>query len=189
MVKPDRLINELAIKYAENNSELIPSLIVQAYKDGYKQGIRDSAHIIKIAGVEYFDLNLPSGTLWSYPLQYENYGWHLRLASFEDVKELGLPTIEQWKELCQHCIIKGLKLITPNGVHFGYPTCLNSSSNKYTTYSLGENCEPGHNRFWLKSIPNDEHLVDVIEFDKGVNSLEKHFTGYKLPFFLVKEDL
>lgn len=175
-----------AIEYAQNTCVQLQQIIAQAYKTGYEQGVLDSTHKLSIDGIDYFDANLPSGTLWSWPPQYENYGWHLRLATYDEVRELGLPTKDQWEELCRFCRIKGKKLIAPNGIDLGYPTCLNSPSNRYITYSLGEDCKKGHNRFWLKSDPDAENMVEVIEFDENVNSFNKHFTGFKLPFFLVK---
>lgn len=177
--KMDKTDN-LATEYAQNNSDQILLLLAKAYQDGYNQGICDSTHKINIDDVEYLDLGLPSGTLWSFPPYYCNYGWKLKLLPYEQVKDLNLPTREQWEELCQHCRIVDKKIIAPNGIRFGYP------SRSYTIYTLGEQCAKGHNRFWMKSEPDDDHNVSVIEFDKDVNTYKVHFTGYKLPFFLVK---
>lgn len=102
--KMDKTDN-LATEYAQNNSEQILLLLAKAYQDGYNQGICDSTHKINIDDVEYLDLGLPSGTLWSFPPYYCNYGWKLKLLPYEQVKDLNLPTREQWEELCQHCRI------------------------------------------------------------------------------------
>lgn len=175
---------ELALEYALKNSRQMQELLSQAYQAGYKRGVSDSAHVVNIDGVEYYDINLPSGTLWSYPVQYWDYNLCLRCATYDEVKDLPLPTKEQWEELSRHCCTMGLKLVAPNGVRLGYSD--SNTRRKYTVYTLGENCQKGHNRFWLRSTPNEDHLVDVIEFDLNVNSFQKHFTGFKLPFFLVQ---
>lgn len=175
------------------NVPILSSLIKKIYMAGYRKGKQDSQQTITIDNVEYFDLGLPSGTLWSCAPQYFHYGWHLYLNTYEEAKKLGLPTKEQWEELLLNCDIFnkeskwGLpRLIGPNGQRLGYPLCKNDSV-KYTTYTLGENCKKGRNKFWLLSEPDNNHLVDVIVFDKNVLEYDKHFTGYRLPYFLVKK--
>ena len=177
-------IERLALKYAQDNSLKMQELLVQAYQAGYEQGVNNSTHTVNIDGVEYYDINLPSGTLWSKPVQYWDYDLRQKCATYEEVKGLSLPTKEQWEELCAHCWIMGLQLVAPNGVRLGYSD--SNTRRRYIVYTLGENCQKGHNRFWLKATPDENNLVDVIEFDQNVNSFQKHFTGFKLPFFLVK---
>lgn len=70
---------------------------------GYRKGKLDSQQTFTIDNVEYFDLGLPSGTLWSCAPQYFHYGWHLYLNTYEEAKKLGLPTKEQWEELLSNC--------------------------------------------------------------------------------------
>ena len=173
-------LENLGAEYAQNNSEQLQFLLSKAYQDGYKQGVSDSTHKIYIDKVEYFDLGLPSGTMWSFPLYYCEYGWRLRLLPFEQVKDMNLPTQEQWEELRLHCRFIGMKIIAPNGIKLGYP------SRSYLIYTLGEQCAKGHNKFWMKAEPDDDHQVNVIEYDQDVNTFSTHFTGHRLPFFLVK---
>lgn len=172
--------NKLAAEYAQNNSEQILLLLAKAYQEGYEQGVCDSTHKINIDDVEYLDLGLPSGTLWSFPPYICDSGWKLKTLPYEQVKNLNLPTREQWDELFQHCRFVDKKIIAPNGIRFGYP------SRSHIIYTLGEQCVKGHNKFWMKADPDDDHKVSVIEFDKDVNTYGTHFTGYRLPFFLVK---
>lgn len=180
-------------------AKIIQSTYTEGYKKGYKQGQIDYVPTVKINNVEYFDLGLPSGTLWSSAPQYSFYGWHLELKTYAEAKSLGIPTKEQWEELLKHCDVLNetyiengviryrLPQITgQKGERLGYPQCKNST-NKYTTYTLGENCEKDQNKFWLLSEPDENHQVDVVVFDRGVMKYDKHFVGYKLPFFLVKQ--
>ncbi len=174
-------------------------IIQDAYKAGYKHGQIDYVSTIKIDDVEYVDLGLPSGTLWSCAPQYFAYGWHLELKTYAEAKSLGLPTKEQWEELLKHCDVFHKTYKSNNEIHYllpqitgqkgerlGYPECKNGA-NKYTTYTLGQNCEKGRNKFWLLSEPDENHKVDVVVLDKGVLDYDRHFIGYKLPFFLVKQ--
>lgn len=176
---------ELAQIYAEEKIESIKTLLKQAYMDGYEAGLENNHFEIRIGETKYFDLGLPSGTLWSFPPQKFDYGWHLDCRSFEEVKDLNLPTEEQWNELCAHSRIYAHKIIGPSGQHVGYPVCDNTST-FYLVKTLGENCQKGHNKFWLKTEPDEKHMVKVIEFDDNHKGLSTHFTGYHLPFFLVK---
>lgn len=176
---------QLSYMYCDKMQNIISDMIQKAFTEGYEKGVASQIKNFNIDGVEYFDPGLPSGTLWSCALQHFDYGWHLVLATYEQVAELNLPTKEQWEELCEHCIIKKKKLITPSGYKLGYPTAKNGPSNRYTTYTLGEECEKGRNKFWLKSTPTS-HQADVVVFDVDVNEFSTHFTGFKLPFFLVK---
>ena len=178
-------LEDYVLGVLKGKSGQIHNLLAQAFMAGYEKGFSESTHKIEIEGIKFYDLNLPSGTLWNTPIYCYNYGWHLKLATYDEVKDLGLPTKSQWDELCHYCCIKGLKLIAPNGLRLGYPDSHHSTP--YTIYTLGENCEKGHNRFWLKSMPDKENYVDVIEFDNGVNTFRKHFTGFRLPFFLVRK--
>lgn len=189
----DRLIRIL------KRNSLFSEIMEKVYMDGYRQGQIDYAPTVTVDNVKYMDLGLPSETLWSCAPQYFCYGWHLQLNTYKEAKKLGLPTKEQWEELLTFCdvrnretvlsdgkIIKHLPTITgPNGEKLGYPVCGNGSV-KYMTYTLGENCEKGRNKFWLLSEPDEKHCVDVIVFDKDVNEYDKHYMGYQLPYFLVK---
>ena len=60
---------ELAQQYAEEKAAEMAELLKAAYLKGYEQGELKVACSISIEGVEYFDLGLPSGTLWSKPLR------------------------------------------------------------------------------------------------------------------------
>lgn len=176
----------------------LSNLLEKAFEEGYRKGKLDARPSVTVDGVEYFDLNLPSGTLWSTAPQSFAYGWYLNRLTYEDAKKLGLPTKEQWEELLEHCDVVlhagasdgktyGLPAITgPNGQRLGYPMCKNDSK-KYITYTLGEQCEKGKNKFWLLSEPDERHHAEVVVFDKDVLEYDTHFIGYKLPFFLVKK--
>ena len=60
---------ELAQQYAEEKAAEMAELLKAAYLKGYEQGELKVACSISIEGVEYYDLGLPSGTLWSKPIR------------------------------------------------------------------------------------------------------------------------
>lgn len=178
-------------------SPSLAKLLEEVWMEGYKQGQLDNRPKVKINEVVYMDLGLPSGTLWSTAPQSFFYGWHLDLFTYEQAKSLGIPTKEQWEELLQYCYLENEpypykghdyclpKLTGPNGERLGYPMCKNDAV-KYLTYTLGQGCERDRNKFWLLSEEDENHFVDVLVFDRNVMEYDKHFKGYKLPCFLVK---
>lgn len=174
---------EIAKQYADSRVEDIRKLLEEAFIAGCefakKKGLKYDNKI-------YYDLDLPSGTLWSFPDYYEHYGFHLDTCTYEKAILLNLPTEEQWQELCAHCKVHNYVLKSPNGKEIGYPTRYTESGWPKMVYSLGEKCTEGQNKFWLKAEPDKKHQVKVILFDKGVATTSTHFTGYRLPFFLVK---
>ena len=183
---------EFAAQYSEQKTEEIKNLIKEAYLKGYEQGCLESTHSINYYGVEYVDLGLPSGTLWSKTsLQYESYGYKQKLFSYEETKNLQIPTVEQWEELCKYCHFFGHSIIGPNGQRIGY----NKAPAGYWIKTLGEGCEKNQNMFWLRGEINEENnapamLYDVIEKrdnDIICKGASMHFIGFRLPVFLVKD--
>ena len=179
-------IELLAEKYAEQKVSKLSSLIEDAYVAGYEQGLLESEKRLKLGGIEFVDLGLPSGTLWSKSsLNYENYGYKQRLFSYSEAVKLNIPTVEQWNELCECCRFLDEKIIGPSGGRIGY----DRAPAGYLIYNLGEGCEKNRNMFWLKGELDSENNAPTMLYDyvgniiKGTN---RHFTGFKLPIFLVK---
>jgi len=56
---------ELAEAFLMDKIDSIKSLIKEAFYKGYKQGVLKATLCINIDGIEFVDLGLPSGTLWS----------------------------------------------------------------------------------------------------------------------------
>ena len=103
-------IKAKAKQYAEGKAqEAITSVIEQAYTDGYtagyKEGVDNFESLWKnqiVNGVEYVDLKLPSGTLWSSHLLIgdKNTLTHM---TYDEAARLNIPTEEQFKELKDNC--------------------------------------------------------------------------------------
>lgn len=116
-------MNELEEKakiYAEEKAnELIAKAIAQAYADGYRDGYRKCAEDYDASvylNVEWVDLGLPSGTLWSSNYLQDEEG-NVKFLTYEEASVLYIPTEEQVKELIDNCKWEHIK-----GYHnrFGY---------------------------------------------------------------------
>ena len=181
---------ELAIQYASQKAEELAIIIQEAYLKGYEQGFLNANKTISVDGIQYVDLGLPSGTLWSRTsLQYEHYGYKQTKVSYYDALNMQIPTVEQWEEVRKFCHCDGLNIIGPNGGRIGYGI----APGLYPIYSLGEHCEEGHNKFWLKGDVDSKNNAPTMIFDFNkkpivpVIGTSSHFIGFQLPVFLVKK--
>lgn len=192
----------LAQSYYESHEAQIKELILTAYKEGYTEGYNRGlikSHEIIIDRVKYIDLGLPSGTLWSRPIDKIpsgcNYFDYVR-CSYSEVSELSLPTLEDFEELYHHCmpsfhneISKSVQFTALNGQRIAIDTKNYKPQNSnYTRLRQGEMVPAGTNMFWLKSeVKDNEASVAVI--DTNIKELypSTHYVGYKLPFLLVKK--
>ena len=88
-------------KYASEKAlSFITDSIVQAYNDGVDCGYSKAREGVAI---EFVDLGLKSGTLWSAsPLKCNDGGANLCLA-YEDAVQFSIPTEDQWDELRNDC--------------------------------------------------------------------------------------
>ena len=169
---------ELAQQYAEEKAAEMAELLKAAYLKGYEQGELKVACSISIEGVEYYDLGLPSGTLWSKPLG--SYGY--KLFSYNDASRFdGLPTEAQWEEL-KKCRIYDDYIIGCSGMRI----YIDTSRSNYTDYR-GENVPEGYNYFWLKSEMDEKGVAKAGSFNANGLSIVSHFAGYKLPIMLTKK--
>lgn len=184
--------------FVENNFESIKDLLKKAYLSGYEQGKIDSL-TYNIDDVQYVDLGLPSGTLWAGPLtkkkSYDSY----KLFSYQDACLLNIPTEEQYKELVENCQLlfeeKGgnaVYIVGKNGKRLqvyteNYVTVLHNPERYLTdVHFKGEKTPKEQNFLWLKSdFENDHAKVAAVIYNHELHSC-KHFTGFKLPVFLVK---
>lgn len=193
----------LAANYVESNQIILIDSLKQAYLQGYNQALIDTQISINIDGVEYVDMGLPSGTLWSKePLMS---GKDYRRFNYADAFNLPIPTIEQWKELCESCSFLGDQMVAQS------PNCQRIRFNSSELTVRGEECDfkLGEFKFWLKGDSNTVRLApsivyiiknpkyhnmryDEFKFNDYPTPLShkigdgKHFSGYKLPVFLVK---
>ena len=184
---------ELASLFAEQKNVELTGFIKEAYLKGYEQGRLDSTDTFCIDGLEYADLGLPSGTLWSKePLCHLDYGYKQTRLSYKEALNLQIPTIEQWEEVCRFCRFEQEKIIGPSGERIGYGW----APAGYRIYNLGEGCEENKQMFWLKGDVDSEGNAPTFIYDikredeyewvfSNVKGSSRHFTGYKLPVFLV----
>ena len=195
-----RIEEHLAKLYVEEKSDELVSIITKAFIDGYKRGLKN-AHDVYIDGVRYYDLGLPSGTLWSFPITVKHqfsYTTYERL-TYTDACDLEFPTIQDFEELKNHCIVltdtcqeHNVVIKGPSGenILIGTKNYKNNPSNpnSVTCYRQGEGVQELTNMFWLKSDAIDNQaLVGYVEYEGKSISLSTCFTGYKLPCILVKK--
>ncbi len=173
------------------------TLVSSAYLKGYREGLKKSREIY-IDGLRYYDLGLPSGTLWSEPVHVKHNFTYVTYdrANYVNVCDLNLPTLEDFKELQEHCHIladgrivsKDVVIVGPNGGRIAIGTKDYPHSNYTMCYRQGEDVDASTNKFWLKSsIENNHAAVGLVNFNEKTICISSHFTGFKLPYILVKK--
>lgn len=190
-----------ALNYYESLETDIKTIVLNAFTEGYSQGLRKSQELT-INRVQYFDLGLPSGILWSEPIKSEHPWTYItyELSSYNDVCNLSIPTLDDLQELIHNCRIdsntslvsKDVEIIGPSGKRIGVGTqdYLNRSDNPNSVlcHRKGESVNEHENMFWIKSDVIDNYAtVAVVNIKEKTISLSKHFTGYKLPYILVRK--
>ena len=186
--------------FCDEHSESFRAIIRKAYEEGYQKGYSHSLEE-KINGVKYYDLGLPSGIMWSAPIEAWNPFTYItyELKSYCDVCDLGLPTVEDINELIKNCkveradymVSKDVYIIGPNGnrISIGTKDYLNRADNPNSVKCVrqGEKVEPLTNLIWLKGeVENNEATVCKVNFMYALITISKYYTGYRLPYLLVK---
>lgn len=175
---------ELAQQYAEEKAAEMAELLKAAYLKGYEQGELKVACSISIEGVEYYDLGLPSGTLWSKPLPYASNNSEYKKFSHNDASRFdGLPTEAQREELMK-CRIYDDYIIGYSGMRIPISTIREGG---FGIDDRGENVPKGNNLFWLKSEMDEKGEAKAGRFNADGLSIVSHFAGYKLPIMLTKK--
>lgn len=114
-------IKNEAHEYALKAMEAELTKIEEAYIAGYEAGKKVGGFkpVIQEDNIEWVDMSLPSGTLWSEPLQKD---LDCIEAVFNEVKDLDLPTEEDFRELLKETKHVGWgispRLISRNGVRY-----------------------------------------------------------------------
>lgn len=175
---------ELAEQYANEKAAEFTQAIKEAYLKGYELGELHTASTINVDGVKYHDLGLPSGTLWSEPLDRPLFSGYRFFTYIEAVK-LNIPTVEQFEELKKYTgTVNHPNYIDIAGVSGERITVLTKDEEK--NKHKGENTRYDEPWFWLKSEA-DGSDAKVARIDNcGILLTGSHFKGYKLPVFLVK---
>ncbi len=194
----------LANSYAEENvinvlKESFAKVYADGYRDGYKAREEEIPVVFHDNHVEFIDLGLPSGTLWS--SDYERIDGKLTYHIYEDVEALSIPSVEQCQELLDFCswvsdisyginpTIKKITCVGPNGnkINFGL-----------TGYIKIEDVfrQPTDMAFWTKyegqNFSNKKAVIisNRDEHNSRCRILKREirdtFMGYKLPVRLVK---
>lgn len=201
------IINELEeraeIYAAEKMNELMSKAIAQAYVDGYRNGYKDrDCEIEKLdhieGKIEFHDLGLPSGTLWT--LKYfEDEEENINYLPYVKAAKLGLPTKEQVNELIEKCRWQGE--FSSTRVSFYGANCIGATGEKISFYSYGykENDEiigapnygGGNAYFWIydEEDGDEKNAVRIYDVENGKPKMEivKIFSGYKLPVLIVRK--
>lgn len=194
-----RMEEQLVKRYLEEHYGEITSIVSKAYIEGYNQGLK-KAREINIDGIRYYDLGLPSGTLWSAPIRVKhpnNYAYDRD--NYCNVSNLELPTVEDFDELRKYCMVsinpanveQSVVITGPSGerIEIGTKDYLNDNSNPNSMLCrrLGEGVAKYTNMFWLKSdIDNNHAAVCMVNYIDKTLTLSSYFTGYKLPYILIK---
>ena len=198
-------LNERAANYAaEKTNELLTKAIAQAYKDGYNNGYKECAddHDIDLyVDVDFVDLNLPSGLLWSskYRMGEENKPLYL---TYEEASTMDIPTEEQFKELVDNCDWTHIMgYVNRGGYDFKQPVgkyCESKNSehisfdNKGMKY-IGSGYVPYGIRFWIRDDEDDAekksiYIEDQLSDIKPIWTIEKvDATTALIPVMLVKK--
>lgn len=175
---------ELAQQYAEEKAAEMAEVLKAAYLKGYEQGELKVACSISIEGIKYYDLGLPSGTLWSKPLPYASNNSEYKKFSHNDASRFdGLPTEAQWEELMK-CRIYDDYIIGYSGMRIPISTIREGG---FGIDDRGENVPKGNNLFWLKSEMDEKGEAKAGRFNADGLSIVSHFAGYKLPIMLTKK--
>ena len=189
----------LAKIYCDNHMDEMNSILSKAYIEGYLDGLKKS-HEVCLDGIRYIDLGLPSGNLWSLPICVKHQYTYVtyQLSSYLEVSELDLPTLEDVLELQKYCkvitnaanVAKDVVIVGPNGERISIGTQdyrNNGNPNGMLCRRQGEEVNLYESKFWIKSeVKENEAVVGVVNFKEATLTSSSHFTGYKLPYLLVK---
>lgn len=180
-------ITEKSQEYAQGKAlEAMTSAIEKAFADGYNACLKDlekeTTRLFE-NGVEYVDLQLPSGTLWSSHnlVDKEN---KLQLLTYGEAEKLSIPDNEQFEELKKYCQIVAVQGNLKNYIG----TCFYGRNGKKITIYYGSTIQgpftnPNSNyRFWLKNTTIEDENKRKCAYYKDSSI----FMGDRIPVMLVK---
>ena len=190
-----------AKEYAEGKiNDALNKVIVEAYMAGYNSGYKDGYDkVVKETSsddIEYVDLGLPSGTLWSSNyLEDENNETVYVLQ--EKSKAFDIPTVEQWQDLVRECRWeqKSERIDDSYGFfhYHDWAICLGPNGNSIIFEKTGlyeiqtERVRTNEVLFWLKKGKNSQCNSANITFCTIKITSKNEFSGYRLPIRLVKK--
>ena len=197
-------LTEKALNYAEGKvNEVMTKAIAKAYAEGYRDGYKDRELEIPVDlrdnKTEYVDLGLPSGTLWA--KDYETKDDDYIYVPYEKAVIYEIPTMEQWNELFKTC---KWKLVAYNAGARYRIDCIGPNGKVINFYMTGIiNAElknkDSKSYFWIREDLEEKEKFAVkierqafqrqqgkIVYDDN-ETVEKVFSGYKLPIRLVRK--
>ena len=180
-------ILEKSKQYAQGKAlEAITSAIEKAYADGYNACLKDlekeTTRLFE-NGVEYVDLQLPSGTLWSSHnlVDKENT---LQLLTYGEAEKMSIPDEKQFEELIKYCQIGAVQ---DNKKEY-IATCFYGRNGKHITIYYGSTKSGPHTfpntnyKFWLKNTTIEDENNRKCAYYKDSSI----FMGDRIPVMLVK---
>jgi len=180
-------LREKARSYAEENViAILKESFAKIYADGYRAGYNDCKEEILVdlwdSRIDYVDLGLPSGTLWS--TDYEKDGDDNLYLSYEMASDKNLPTREQWRELKGICKweyigvkLEKIKCVGPNG------NCIYFCPTGYLDFVRKVLDDEVY--FWTKE-EDERFAVRMWQYKYGREAIERQSYSDKLPIRLVK---
>ena len=173
-------LQERAENYAaEKMNELMAKAIAKAYADGYNDGYKKCSEDYDIdlyEDVDFVDLGLPSGLLWSSKYRKNEEGKPLYL-TYEDAAILDIPTEEQFSELlkcCKWSLIRGQVLRggyainEPVGYYCeGSNGCRIAFDRKGYKFGPMSGCDGVHFRIRDNEDGDDKNTVEFGELKNG----------------------
>ena len=166
-------LQEKAENYAaEKMHELMAKAIAQAYAEGYRDGYKECAEDYDIdlyEDVDFVDLGLPSGLLWSSKYRKDEEGTPLYL-TYEDAAALDIPTEEQFSELIECCEWRHLMgYVNRGGYDYRQPVgkiCEGDNGGQILFDGngmkfLGSGFAPQGIRFWIRDDEDDTEKKSV----------------------------
>ena len=192
-------LREKANSYVEENiNNVLKEAFAKVYADGYRDGYKDHEDEISIdlqdGEIEFVDLGLPSGTMWS--SDYKMGDDNLDYFPYEKAELLNIPTQEQWEELKDNC---EWEFDIDNAYDLCEARCVGPNGNTLRFVRTGKkNIESQSEHwevfFWIKDNKegNNKNAVHMYNWGKqykqknGTTYIDNLFCGYKLPVRLVK---
>lgn len=188
-------ITEKSKEYSKNMvMETISSTIEKAYADGFADGYREAGIRLKAietfsleSDVEYVDLHLPSGTLWS-STNVQKAASFVKLPYIK-AEKLNIPTEQQFRELFTNCRIE----ICQAGNYFKFTGTNGEHITIVCSRSDGSPLEPGYEpsfSFWLKDDDDNTNSKNHAWIGERAKTgltpfVTKLFMGIELPVMLV----
>lgn len=199
-------LNERAANYAaEKTNELLNKAIAQAFADGYNTGYKNCAEDFDIdlyEDVDFVDLGLPSGLLWSSKYRKDEEGNPLFL-TYGEASILDIPTQEQVEELVNCCNWQHIMgYVNRCGYDFKQPVgkyCKSGNGEQISFYDkgmkyIGSGYVPQGIHFWIRDDENDAEKKSVfikseLQDEKPIIIMEKvDPTTAKIPIMLVRKN-